>query len=198
MLSRATLFRLIKEPEETQHTMGRATRYYLGIYADFYKHKRWFTSWNWSSFVAALFGAEMVWLIYRRMYLNALLYFVFILAMTYTAVGLFYVANKFLSPDIRDFIMAKFADKDFLFMTVKIVLWLVKLPLIIAFGVWGNALYFRFLEKEAAKASKPKSGVSTMAAGIFLLFCLSMILLNNYLLQTSSTNLYTKVHELFI
>ncbi|UNM05732.1 MAG: hypothetical protein H6925_04290 [Holosporaceae bacterium] len=198
MLTCPALFRLIKEPEETQHKMGRATQYYLRIFHDFYKSNRWFSSWNWSSFLAALFGAEMVWLIYRRMYLYALVYFLIILGITYTGLGLFYMANKMLSPDIRAFIVTKFADKDFLFMTVKIVLWMVKLPLIVSFGVWGNALYFRFLEKEARKASTPKSGVSSVAAGAFLLVCLSAILLNNYLLQTSATNLYTKAYELFV
>ena len=79
MLARATFFRLVKEPEETQHNMGRSTRYYMRTYDEFQKAKPWFASWNWSSFLAALFGAELVWMIYRRMYLYAFFYFAIIL-----------------------------------------------------------------------------------------------------------------------
>lgn len=197
-LKRATFFRLVKEPAETQAMMGRATRYYLAIYDHFSTPKKWFASWNWASFLSAMFGTEVVWMVYRRMYLYAALYFVVLFALTNVGLIGIYFLNKHLSADIKTFLVEKFADKDFLIFSLKMVLWLIKLPFILAFGVFGNALYFRFLRKEAQKKYLPKSGVSTVAAGSVLLVTLSLVLLNNYLLQTANTNLYSKLHELFL
>ena len=194
MISRQSFFRLIKEPEETLQSHGRSTRHYLVTFDQFYGQGPWFSSWNWASFFMALFGAELVWLIYRRMYFYAFLYFLIMFVLSYGVIGLL----LFFGKDIRALAMQKFSDKDAFFMAIKTGLWLIKLPIIISFGVWGNALYFRFLEKADQKKEKPKSGVSTLAAGGFFIFSFSVILLNNYLLQTTSTNLYSKAYELFL
>lgn len=190
MLSRATVFRLVKEPEETQSHMGRATRYYMHIFDHFYKAKQWFQSWNWAAFLAALMGAELVWMIYRRMYRYALFYFMGLMLFSYGVVGLIYFFNHSLSLEVKQFILSKFADQDFLFVTLRILLWLVKMPLVIGFGLWGNALYFKFLAQQSKKTDKPKSGVSTIAAGTVCLLLVATLLFGNLLLQKSSKNLY--------
>lgn len=190
MLSRATVFRLVKEPEETQSHMGRATRYYMHIFDHFYKPNRWFQSWNWASFVASLMGAELVWMIYRRMYRYALFYFIALMVLSYGVVGLIYLFNHSVSPEMKNFIVSKFADQDFLFMTLRILLWLVKMPLVIGFGLWGNALYFKFLAQQSQKTDKPKSGVSTIAAGSVCFLLIATLLFGNVLLQKSSKSLY--------
>lgn len=197
-LKRSVFFRLVKEPAENQSTIGRSTRYYLNVYDHFASPKTWFPSWNWASFLSALFGVELVWLVYRRMYVYAGLYFLLLFVLTNLGfVGLYFL-NKNLSPELKTFLLQKFSDKDFLFFSLKMVLWLIKLPFILMFGVFGNALYFKFLKKEAHKKYLPKSGVSTVAAGSILLGTLSLVLLNNYLLQTANTNLYSKLHEYFL
>ncbi len=197
-LKRTTFFRLVKESTETQSTMGRATRYYLDTYDQFSNQKKWFPSWNWASFLSALFGTELVWLVYRRMYFYAATYFFVLFALTNLGFVALYFLNKNLSPEIKNFLLQKFSDKDFLFFSLKMILWLIKLPIILLFGVFGNALYFKFLEKEATKKYLPKSGVSMLAAGGVLFITLSLVLLNNYLLQTANTNLYSKLHEYFL
>lgn len=197
-LRRSTFFRLVKEPLETPSLMGRATRYYLTIYDHFAESKRWFPSWNWASFLSAMFGVEVVWMVYRRMYLYAAFYFLTLFVVTNLGLVGIYFLNKNLSADVKTFLLEKFSDKDFLIFSLKMVLWLIKLPFIIAFGVFGNALYFYSLKKEAQKKYLPKNGVSTFAAGSVLLATLSLVLLNNYLLQTANTNLYSKLHELFL
>lgn len=197
-LKRTGFFRLIKEPTENTTTMGRATRYYLGIYDHFAGGKKWFPSWNWSSFLSAMFGVELVWMVYRRMYLYAVFYFFGLFVLTNMGFVALYFLNKNLSPEIKSFLLQKFSDKDFLFFSIKMILWLIKLPIILMFGVYGNALYFRFLEAESQKKYLPKNGVSLGAAGGVFLVTLSLVFLNNYLLQTANTNLYSKLHEYFL
>ena len=65
-------FNLIKQPHETYESMGYFTSYYLSIY-DQHEEKKWFLSWNWSSFGAAFLQMEVLWLLYRRMYFFAFL-----------------------------------------------------------------------------------------------------------------------------
>jgi len=197
-LKKNIFFRLVKESSETMSSMGRSTRYYMNTYEDFHKEKKCFPSWNWASFLSALFGAELVWMIYRRMYFYAFLYFFFLFLLTNVGFLILYFVNKNLSPDLKSMLLQKFSDKDFLFFSLKVVLWVIKLPIILGFGVWGNALYFKFLEKEARKKYLPKSGVSSPAAGGLLLILVGLMLLNNYLLQTANTNLYSRLHDLFL
>ena len=197
-LKRTAFLRLIKEPTESTSVMSRATRYYLGIYDHFAGRKKWFPSWNWGSFLSSMFGMELVWMVYRRMYLYAVMYFFGLFFLTNIGFAILYFLNKNLSPEIKSFLLQKFSDKDFLFFSLKMVLWLIKLPIILMFGVYGNALYFRFLEAESQKKHLPKSGVSLVAAGIMLLITLSLVFLNNYLLQTANTNLYSKLHDYFL
>jgi len=197
-LQRARFFRLIKEPTETPSNMGRSTHYYLGIFDHFTTGKTWFPSWNWTSFLSALFGIELVWLVYRRMYVYAVFYLGILVVLTNLGFVGFYFLNKNLSPETKTYLLEKFSDKDFLFFSLKMLLWLIKLPVILMFGVFGNALYFKFLEKESHKKYLPKSGISTVGAGIVLLITLALVLLNNYLLQTANTNLYSKLHEYFV
>ncbi|MFN7662173.1 MAG: hypothetical protein ACK5PQ_00365 [Alphaproteobacteria bacterium] len=194
-LKRTSFFRLIKEPTETPVKMGRSSQYYLTIYDHYAGQKKWFPSWNWAGFLSALFGGELVWMVYRRMYLYAFFYFIFLFALTNLGFVALYFLNKNLSPEVKTFVLDKFADKDFLFFSLKMVLWLIKLPLILMFGVFGNALYFHFLETQAQKKYLPKTGVSLPAAGVILLIIVSLGLLNNYLLQTANTNLYSKLHD---
>ena len=66
------LFKLIKQPHETYESMGSSTSYYLSVY-DQNEDKPWFLSWNWVAFFTAFWGAEIFWLLYRRMYLFAIL-----------------------------------------------------------------------------------------------------------------------------
>jgi hypothetical protein len=132
------------------------------------------------------------------MYFYAATYFFVLFALTNLGFVALYFLNKNLSPEIKNFLLQKFSDKDFLFFSLKMILWLIKLPIILLFGVFGNALYFKFLEKEATKKYLPKSGVSMLAAGGVLFITLSLVLLNNYLLQTANTNLYSKLHEYFL
>jgi hypothetical protein len=140
---RFLFFNLIKQPHETYESMGPFTSYYLNVYDQRYdqdEEKPWFLSWNWACFFSSFFGAEILWLLYRRMYLFAFL--IYILGR-----GLY----EFISFKVMIFGNALAGP-----ILSKSISWIFRLGFTFGFTVVANALYFYFLSKKVEKNVKTK------------------------------------------
>jgi hypothetical protein len=135
---RFLFFNLIKQPQETYEFMGPFTSYYLKIYDQYYgldDEKPWFLSWNWACFFSSFFGAEILWLLYRRMYIFAFL----ISVLGRGLYGLLEFKLMILGNSMAGPILAKSIN------------WVFRLGFTFGFTVIGNALYFYFLTKKVEK-----------------------------------------------
>lgn len=149
---RFSFFKLIKQPHETYESMGSSTSYYLSVY-DQNEDKPWFLSWNWVVFFTTFWGAEIFWLLYRRMYLFAIL-------IGFLGHGLFEIFTLKLTLFANDAGGPLFA---------KCVQWIFKLIFIFGFTVSANALYFHFLRGKIRRGVE-KKGTDPFTPVIILIF----------------------------
>lgn len=149
---RSQFFELIRQPDETYDDMGYFTTYYLSVY-DQHKGKKWFLSWNWSLFSAAFMHTEILWFLYRRMYLFAFLIGV-----------LGHTAYTILSYRLTGF----FFSFGNLFLA-RFIHWIFESIFIFSLSVSANALYFHFIRQKIAKGFKSK-GVNPIAPVLYILF----------------------------
>lgn len=137
---RFLFFKCIKQPHETyDKVMGYFTKYYLNIY-DQHEGKKWFLSWNWSSFSSSFLQMEVLWLLYRRMYLFAFLIGIFMhtfYTMLSYKIALFFVAFGGIAAG-------------------KILFWILRLLFTFGFTVSSNALYFYFIRQKIEKGTYVK------------------------------------------
>lgn len=155
---RFLFFKSIKQPRETYDGfMGYFTTYYLNIY-DQHEEKKWFLSWNWSSFSLAFLQMEVLWLLYRRMYLFAFL------------IGIFmHTFYTMLSYKIAVF----FASVGGV-ASGKILFWILRLLFTFGFTVFSNALYFYFIRQKIEKGIQLK-GPNPFATIIFIMVYLYLV-----------------------
>jgi len=136
---RFLFFNLIKQPHETYESMGPFTSYYLTIY-DQHEEKPWFLSWNWACFFSSFFGAEILWLLYRRMYLFAFLISILGRGLyEFISFKVMILGNTLAGP-----------------LLAKSINWVFRLGFTFGFTVIANALYFYFLNKKVAQNVKTK------------------------------------------
>ncbi len=119
--------------------MGPFTAYYLKIY-DQHDEKVWFLSWNWVAFFSSFFGGEILWLLYRRMYLFAFL-------ISFLGRGLYELLT------FKVIILSHSAGGPLL---AKSINWIFRLGFTFGFTVIANALYFYWLSKKVEQGVKKK------------------------------------------
>ena len=157
---RFLLFNLIKQPQETYESMGPFTSYYLNIY-DQHSEKTCFLSWNWACFFTSFLGAEILWLLYRRMYFFA-----------------FFIS--FLGRGIYEFLTFKimFWGQSLGGQALaKSIGWVFRLGFTFGFTVLANALYFYFLNKKIdlnveKKGTDPFTPIIFFMIHVYIVFAL--------------------------
>ena len=148
---RYSFFKLIKQPRETYESMGPFTSYYLSIF-DRHGDKPWFLSWNWVAFVSSFWGAEILWLLYRRMYVNALAVSMLRSVYALLALKVIGVAGSIGGP-----------------ILARSIYWVSHFAFVFGFTVIANALYFQFLGKKIAQRVE-KKGVDIVVPLLLLGF----------------------------
>ncbi len=165
------IFNFIKTPQEDTHSVKRNTRFYLSIFKN-NKIGEWFPSWNWACFFASFLGFDIVWLFYRRMYLNGIL------------IGLVGVTFfEFIRIKLGLFLAAGLG-----LVIGKIVMWILKITWVFTFTVYGNSLYGKHINQQVEKG-KTQSGTdpytSTM---IIILLCINLAYIIMKMMQAGITD----------
>lgn len=154
--TRENFFEAIKKKKESKNRIGRNTGYYLNLFDRYYPRRR-FISWNW-----AVFFFPIPWLIYRRMYAIASIIWVITLPFMVS----FVQKNIFLG-----------GVSELHYYRSEILLYLVYLGINILGGLYGNALYFHFVEEKIRSHTKSNFPcLSPSRTSVFLYFLLGMTL----------------------
>ena len=165
---RYSFFNLIKQPQESYESMGRFSSYYLNIY-DQNSDKKNFLSWNWVCFFTSFWGVEILWMIYRRMYLYAF----FMLLGGRFFYELLSLKIVLLAHGLGGIVVAKSFH------------WIFRLLFTFGFTVFGNALYFHFLRRKLNQGVK-KGGTDVFTP--IILFCGYLYVVFSYLPQVLKAN----------
>ncbi len=180
MIPRTKFLEFIKDKIGPFQGVGVFTLYYMNLY-DHFPTKKWFASWNWPAFFWGFFGMELVWMLYRRMYFYAILYMAALFgALTVLTVGTGIFMNiPFATVTPTGMIP--------LLMALKHCRLFLQMVLALAFGVWGNALYFSHVRRQLSRGSESQGGTSL---GIPLLFMVIMLVVPFLLLKSMYPSFY--------
>jgi hypothetical protein len=189
MISRQDFLRSVTDKSDPLNGFGASSRYYMAIYDRFHP-KKFFSSWNWTSFFWGFLGLEVVWMLYRRMYLYACLY----------VLGLFGVVSM-LALGVGAFMKISLATLTVESMVplldiLKHCRLFLQMATALAFGVWGNALYFSNIRRLFSKGGRGSQAATNLfMALVFLIFLLVGPIL---LLKVMYPSLYGQVHGSFL
>jgi hypothetical protein len=189
MISRPEFLKFVADRVGPFQGMGASTLYYMNIYDRFYP-KKFFASWNWASFFWGFLGLEVVWMLYRRMYLYAGLY---VLGLFGVVLMLALGVGAFMKISLATLTVESMVP---LLDVLKHCRLFLQMATALAFGVWGNALYFSNIRRLFSKGDRgSQAGTNLFMALVFLILLLVGPIL---LLKVMYPSLYGQVHGSFL
>jgi hypothetical protein len=189
MISRPEFLKFVTDRLGPFQGFETSTLYYMAIYDRFYP-KKWFASWNWASFFWGLLGVEVVWMLYRRMYLYAVFYMIGLFGII---LALVVGVGAFMKTPPTMLTMESMIP---LLDVLKHCRWALQMATALVFGVWGNALYFSNIQRLFSKGDRGSQGGTNLF--ISLLALILLLVGPILLLKVMYPSLYGQFHGSFV